>query len=55
MPEKLMRNSERTGTDRFMESRGKPDHKKTKRTVEKDTEQFWKSIWCIITVEGAIE
>ena len=27
----------------------------TETTVEKDTEQFWKSIWCIITVEGAIE
>ena len=38
-----------------MESGRKPDHKKTKCTVEKDTDQFRKSVWCIITMEGAIE
>jgi hypothetical protein len=38
-----------------MESRGKPDHKKTKCTAEKDTDQFRKSIWCIITVEGVVK
>ena len=29
--------------------------KKTKCTAEKDTDQFWKSGWCIITMEGAIK
>ena len=28
---------------------------KTKCTVEKDADQFRKSVWCIITMEGAIE
>ena len=38
-----------------MESRVKSNHKKTKCTAEKDTDRFRKSVWCIITMEGAIE